>query len=1468
VNGPVTVSADGTSASAKLALAAYASTSADVAMSLASTLKITTSGHAYGASTEVRLTAEQGGITLQGALTQQSLGSHSSIQTAITAAGSIGLANTLVLSSAGAFSSSKLTLDAADQISIGTSLGAASVGNPGGNAGVPSMSIHAAGYASNADLELNGDINLTGNVLIQRTGAAVGENKSSQLTIKRVNTEVVLGGDLSIRAEKGATDAQSMVLLTPNGVGTFALHIASDLEQVAIGYNSSAIFDAYRSVSLRSLSIDGNWTLNSYAAGNLTRLAFGSSAYVTLSGSAPTLHIGGDLTVAANGEFSRSTLDVGANLITVIDGSIDGQMTISASGYGSRASASFFGSPISTVDLNGSLLIKAVGAASAATLNGAQIIKTAGSVSLLADSGENSVLGAIATAAIAMDSDGSHVVNLDAVRANDTVVLKVNNLSNGSSFNIGSTTSSGTTYLQLDTHSAASLKINYNQNGTSNILVGSPDANLSIDAVKASMLDIEGFRYGVDALMLPSQLISDGLNMVVVPFFSDLDAFLRYSSFQIDQIIRAATYLSAYSVQENAVYIVYDLDGAGFTGLIRLKDYLHSPVSFYDYSNSPITFTDAVTLPIASEINSEIINLPQRISTHPLSITQSTTNISLGSVLISTDVAEIKTLTLSTDGDRDITLQGLNATATKFRSQAIVDLTPGFGLPMPYTEFTALGPVVLNSEGLFSYVLFLLQQRSGNASFNAGLSALASGDSSLVEGKLTVDDVVSNQILHLEAIGAYAQVDFFFTMSSDSNINLKMGSTLKASGPHAKTRLMMFGGFQSVLTLGGLLGLDAAGSEAISNVTVNYQAGSINFNGGASVVASGDAAEAQFIVTQNYPLLSSVTSTIYIGNQMVIDAAGTKSKANASFVSDSKPTMQIGGVVRLTARGDDSEAKFLAQFVQGDFGSGKIVAEASGKSAQTDFDLQLGRFSFSGSSLATRLGGGNIIVWDHLQARSSAAEATSVINLRTFNGDISIVGDLTVSAILGNTAATIPGAKISLGAGAGRLSAISRESILDYGAVTGYGAVSIAGDVRVSSAGYGASTALDVFSVGRTLTLGSDLDLIAAGTRSSVSGQLFAHSGADLATPTTITPADIKITGPVLVEASGSNAQINLSIHADRGVISLGDSLSVFASGVDAHATLSVESPLEKIAIAGDLISAATAAGSASSLVLTTVASPISVQGGLSVIASGTVSEASAKIEAASAAVTLAESVSVGALGEGSRAELTLHQGAGNSVSVNGVISMNADSGNASAVGALATADLQLGKLSAAPMNIFLDAIQQEDAVSMSLKLFADGGKALLGNAGHYGTTTLILGEKTSAVNQLLDAVDISFSGSTGKAIIEFGADQDTTTDTAIQQVLIKGFRLGHDELHFDGLANVATTAKTLDGFINSAMNHFNTGAVIGTTSTQVKVADVFVGGNDSVTYLAYDHDGTGISAIITLDGVSASQYKTANGMV
>jgi hypothetical protein len=226
-----------------------------------------------------------------------------------------------------------------------------------------------------------------------------------------------------------------------------------------------------------------------------------------------------------------------------------------------------------------------------------------------------------------------------------------------------------------------------------------------------------------------------------------------------------------------------------------------------------------------------------------------------------------------------------------------------------------------------------------------------------------------------------------------------------------------------------------------------------------------------------------------------------------------------------------------------------------------------------------------------------------------------------------------------------------------------------------------------------------------------------------------------------------------------------------------------------------------------------------------------------------------------------------LRQGAGTNVSVNGTIFISADSSIGSAAGATATADVQVGKLGGAPIDVFLEAIQHDDAVSMSLKLLSDGGKARLGDADHSGTTTLTLGDKVSAANQLLDDIDISFSGSNGKAIIEFGADQDSVTGTAIQRVSIKGFRLGHDELHFDGLAGVATTATTLDGFVNSAINRFNTGQVTGTTSSLNTVANVLIGGSDSTTYLAYDHDGTGISAIIMLEGISASAYKTANGL-
>jgi hypothetical protein len=153
-----------------------------------------------------------------------------------------------------------------------------------------------------------------------------------------------------------------------------------------------------------------------------------------------------------------------------------------------------------------------------------------------------------------------------------------------------------------------------------------------------------------------------------------------------------------------------------------------------------------------------------------------------------------------------------------------------------------------------------------------------------------------------------------------------------------------------------------------------------------------------------------------------------------------------------------------------------------------------------------------------------------------------------------------------------------------------------------------------------------------------------------------------------------------------------------------------------------------------------------------------------------------------------------------------------------------------------------------------------------LGGANQHGTATLTLGEKTATANQLLDEIDISFAGTNGHAIINFGADQDSTTASTIQQVMIKGFRVGVDELNFGNLLKVGTSGVTLDSFTGGAIGHFNT-TTSATTTTPTPVADVLVGGNNNATYLAYDHDGIGVSAIVVLDGVSVSSYKSSVGL-
>jgi hypothetical protein len=525
--------------------------------------------------------------------------------------------------------------------------------------------------------------------------------------------------------------------------------------------------------------------------------------------------------------------------------------------------------------------------------------------------------------------------------------------------------------------------------------------------------------------------------------------------------------------------------------------------------------------------------------------------------------------------------------------------------------------------------------------------------------------------------------------------------------------------------------------------------------------------------------------------------------------------------------------------------------------------------------VAKRIGGGNVNADGDVIASVGAMNAKSSVALRTFNGDITVTGNVSASAQFGNAGASDPDAKISLGAGAGRLTAGGSGDILDYGTISGYGAVTISGGVSAISNGVAASSDVALFSVGKALTIGAGIQLIATGTSGIASGSLRAFDGPDANTPTTIQTADIRVTGAVQLDASGTASGAQLSAVANLGAVSLSGTSTLIASGVNANADLSVSSLYASITASGDLQASATATGSRSHIQFTAgelhqTTQPgtpsVTIDGGLHLLASGTDSEASIELEALSGKISIAQNITVGALGEGSSAELSIHQGTGTQVTVGGTVLMMADSSTGNAAGALAEADLTLGKLGAAPIDLFLNAIQQDDSVSATLRLHTDGGRAKLGGDGESGLTTLTLGETGSTANQLLDQIDISFTDTSGKAVLNFAADQDSVTGSSIQQVLVTGFRIGEDELNFGGLSLVSTSAKTLESFISSALSNFNTTTSSGTTTT-TPVAEVFIGGNDTATYFAYDHDGTGISAIIVLDDVSASAYKTANGL-
>jgi len=298
---------------------------------------------------------------------------------------------------------------------------------------------------------------------------------------------------------------------------------------------------------------------------------------------------------------------------------------------------------------------------------------------------------------------------------------------------------------------AANIKINFWRNGIANILLGSKDIDMGIESAKANMLTIEGWREGLDKLIVPSELTRNGFNDPVFSTFFGLDAFLNDAIQQFAATPNSASSRTTYDWAQKTVYIAYDLDGTGLTGLISIMD----PVQMV-YLN----FDRQVSVPAVQGINSSVLNIAQREYIDPRSLINSNESIALNEDLVVTaDVAETNTLTFETNNGRIVSDKGLAAIASAYRSQVIIDLTASGSNLIQQPRFF-IQQTELRAEGLLSNVSFTLTQDVGTAVFNAGIKAIASGDGSRVSMNLQAELININNPLLIQATGSNAQSEF------------------------------------------------------------------------------------------------------------------------------------------------------------------------------------------------------------------------------------------------------------------------------------------------------------------------------------------------------------------------------------------------------------------------------------------------------------------------------------------------------------------------------------------------------------------------------------------------------------------------------------------------------------------------------------------------------------------------------------
>ena len=399
------------------------------------------------------------------------------------------------------------------------------------------------------------------------------------------------------------------------------------------------------------------------------------------------------------------------------------------------------------------------------------------------------------------------------------------------------------------------------------------------------------------------------------------------------------------------------------------------------------------------------------------------------------------------------------------------------------------------------------------------------------------------------------------------------------------------------------------------------------------------------------------------------------------------------------------------------------------------------------------------------------------------------------------------------------------------------------------------------------VAIGKSVSISAEGTGATASLALVSATMLPVSESNEVTVAE-----RVTMAASSVHGTANATIEARYGDVSIGG-LSVLASGTESQTTLHVTAADTLSLLQGGLEVQASGVGSKAEVELSSSTGALTVNGGLSLVASGEASHVEATLASASAGLSIAQDVRAMAMAEGSEVSLTLSQGAGATVSVVGQIRLTADSGAGSSTGATAMADLTLGKFGSASVDLYMNAVQVNDHAEASLQLIGAGGTVKLGGTSQRGSAELTLaGDVPGTGNQVVDVIDIDFTGTFGHAAVNFDVDQDNVTADVTPVIKLLGFRTDADALHFGSLQSIQAATgvtTTLSGFTSAALAHFNTE----TGDNAVPVTGVLVGGSSvqDKTFIAYDIDGTGISAIIELDNVDPevflNAYRTANGL-